>query len=56
METDEQCKKMQQINLSSFLEFMCHVASILNQMVKKLTGFGLVLNQTKSHLVFYHEN
>ena len=31
-------------------------ASILNQRVKKLTGFGLVLNQNKSHLVFSHQN
>ena len=31
-------------------------ASILNQRVKKRTGFGLVLNQTKSHLVFSHQN
>ena len=31
-------------------------ASILNQRVKKRTGFGLVLNQTKSHLVFFHRN
>ena len=31
-------------------------ASILNQRVEKRTGFGLVLNQTKSHLVFSHRN
>jgi hypothetical protein len=31
-------------------------ASILNQRVKKRTGFGLVLNQTKSRLVFSHGN
>ena len=30
------------------------VASILNQTVKKRTGFGLVLNQTKHRLVFSH--
>jgi hypothetical protein len=32
------------------------VASILNQRVKKRTGFGLVLHQTKPHLVFSHSN
>jgi hypothetical protein len=31
-------------------------ASILNQRVKKLTGFGLVLKQTKSYLVFSNRN
>ena len=31
-------------------------ALILNQRVKNRTGFGLVLNQTKSHLVFSHGN
>ena len=30
-------------------------ASILNQRVKKRTGFGLVLNETKSHKVFFRE-
>jgi hypothetical protein len=34
----------------------CSGASILNQRVKKRTGFGLVLNQTKSHLVFSNRN
>ena len=32
------------------------VASILNQTLKKRTGFGLVLNQTKHRLVFSHWN
>ena len=36
--------------------FLSSGASILNQRVKKQTGFGLVLNLTKSCLVFSHGN
>ena len=31
-------------------------ASVLNRRVKTRNGFGLVLNHTKSHLVFFHRN
>ena len=46
------------LNHISSLHIIIYIsgASILNQRVDKLNGFGLLLNQTKSNLVFYQWN
>jgi hypothetical protein len=52
--------KLQSYNVAKLQTYkvtkLYSLASILNQSFKKRTGFGLVLSQTKSHLVFSHGN